>query len=73
MYIGICLGDATFTCKQYITNTSLVINNSNLNYEHVDTGTIHSHLYLHTPDILTNICSSVQTHPAYNPSTPSGQ
>ena len=35
MYIVNCLGDVTFTCKQYITNTSLVINKSNLNYERV--------------------------------------
>ena len=35
MYIGICLGDVTITRKQYITNTSLVINNSDFNYEHV--------------------------------------
>ena len=34
MYVGICLGDVSFTRKQYITNTSLVINNSDLNYEH---------------------------------------
>ena len=33
--IGICLGDGTFTSKQYITNTSQVINNSDINYEHV--------------------------------------
>ena len=35
MYIETCLGDVSFTRKQYITNTSLVINNSDLNYEHV--------------------------------------
>ena len=35
LYIGICLGDVPFTCKQYMANTSLVINNSNRNYEHV--------------------------------------
>ena len=35
MYIGICLGDVPFTRKQNITNASLVINNSNLNYEYV--------------------------------------
>ena len=29
------LGDVPFTHKQYITNTSLVINKSDLNYEHV--------------------------------------
>ena len=29
MYIGICLGDVPFTRKQHITNTSLLINNSN--------------------------------------------
>ena len=33
MYVGICLGDVSFTRKQYITNTRLVINNSDLNYE----------------------------------------
>ena len=35
MYIGLCLGDVTFTHKQCLTNTSLVINNNDLNYEHV--------------------------------------
>ena len=35
MYIVNCLGDVPFTCKQHITNTSLVINNSNLTFEHV--------------------------------------
>ena len=35
MYIGICLCDISFTRKQYITNTSLVMNNTDLNYEHV--------------------------------------
>ena len=35
MYIGICLGDVIFTRKQYITNTSLVIDNSDLKYRHV--------------------------------------
>ena len=35
MFVGICLGDISFTRKQYITNTSLVMNNSDLNYEHV--------------------------------------
>ena len=35
IYIGICLGDVPFTLKQYITNTSLAINTSNMNYEHV--------------------------------------
>ena len=35
MYIGICVGNVPFTRKQYITNTSLVINNSILNCEHV--------------------------------------
>ena len=35
IYIRICLGDVPFTRKQYITNASLVINNSNINYEHV--------------------------------------
>ena len=39
MCIGICLGDITFTCKQYLTNKyTIVINNtfySDHNYEHV--------------------------------------
>ena len=35
MYIGICHGDVPFTRKQYITNANLVINNSNLDCEHV--------------------------------------
>ena len=35
MYIVFHLGDVTFTRKQYRTNTSLLINNSDLNYEHV--------------------------------------
>ena len=35
MCMGLCLGDVTFTRKQCITNTSLVTNNSDLNYEHV--------------------------------------
>ena len=35
MYIGICLADVIFTRKKYITNTSLVIDNSDLNYGHV--------------------------------------
>ena len=35
MYSGIRLADVPFMRKQYVTNTSLVINNSNLNYEHV--------------------------------------
>ena len=35
MYIGICLDDVPFSSKQYITNTNLVLNNSDLNYEHV--------------------------------------
>ena len=48
MYIGICLGDVTFTRKQYITNTSLVIHNSDLNYEHVvQLTTINTGTYIH--------------------------
>ena len=35
MYIGIFLGNVPFTRKEYITSTSLMLNNSNLNYEHV--------------------------------------
>ena len=35
MYIKISLGDVTFTRIHYVTNTSLVVSNSNLNYEHV--------------------------------------
>ena len=35
MYIGICLGGVSFTRKQHITNTSLVINDNDLDYEHV--------------------------------------
>ena len=35
MYSGIRLADVPFMRKQYVTNTSLVINNSNINYEHV--------------------------------------
>ena len=35
MYIGNCLGDVSSTCKQYITTISQVINNRDLNDEHV--------------------------------------
>ena len=33
MYLEICLGDISFTRKQYITNTGRMKNNSGLNYE----------------------------------------
>ena len=54
---------------------SLVIDNSDLNYEHVVqlTQAFTYHLHLHTPDIPTNKRSFVQTHPTYNPSTPAGK
>ena len=31
---AICLGDVPFTCKNYITNTSLVITDSDHTYKH---------------------------------------
>ena len=75
MYIGICLSDVAFTRKRYITNTSLVIKKSDLNYEHEvnEHRHLHTHLHLHIPDIPTNIHSSVQTHQTYNPCTPTGK
>ena len=75
MYIGICLGDVSSTRKQYITNASLVMNNTDLNHKHVvqlaKALTYLSHL--HTLDIPTNLRSSVQTYLIYHPNTPAGK
>ena len=57
MYTGICLRQVPSTSKQYILNTSLVINNSNFNYEH-DCNYLQTHRHLHTPDsfiLSTNV------------------
>ena len=63
--LGFVLVRFPFTCKQHITNTtSLVINDSHLNYEHVVQWTqalTYPSSPTHTPDIPTNIGSSVQT------------
>ena len=70
MYIAICLRDVLFTPKQYIKrNTSLVINSSDLNYEHV----VQLTLALTYPSAPTHSWHTdkhmkfVQMHPTYNP------
>ena len=81
MYIRICFGNVPFTRKQYIKNTSLVINNSNLNCEHVIKSTqtlIHPSAPTHSwhTDKQTQFCTDRHphpVHPTYNPSTPAGK
>ena len=46
LYIGICLGDVPFKHKQYITDTCLVINNSNHNYKHTSSSTVNTGTYI---------------------------
>ena len=53
-YTGICLGDALFTHKQCITNTSLVINSSYLNCEHCSIINTRTYMHICTYTSLTH-------------------